>query len=181
MKFLIATDIHGSDKYFNILLKAIERESPDKVILLGDYFYHGPRNPFPDDYAPMKVAESMKNLGDKLILVKGNCDSEVDEMVSEREFLDSYTIDLEGKLVLCTHGHKISKYDTLKSSIYTAVINGHYHVNDYEYIDSVHYFTIASISLPKDGYEAAYAVVEKDLITIKNLEGKMMIKKSIET
>ncbi|MGI6593732.1 MAG: phosphodiesterase [Christensenellales bacterium] len=171
MKYLIATDIHGSIRWFNELMKAYEREKPDLLVLLGDYYYHGPRNPFPSEYSPIDVANKIIELGGKVILVKGNCDSEVDEMVTERDFISEYIVESNGKRVLFTHGHKISAYNPTPIA-YDAVINGHYHINDVSEVGVSKYITIASISLPKDGHPGSYGVLEKGIVTIKSLDGK---------
>ena len=82
-KYLIISDIHGSNYYANKINEICKRENPDKIILLGDLYYHGPRNPLPKEYNPMKVAELLNSLKEKILCVKGNCDAEVDEMISE--------------------------------------------------------------------------------------------------
>ena len=81
MKFLIASDIHGSAYYCKKLMELIETEAPDTILLLGDLLYHGPRNALPRDYDPMQVAAMLGNYADKILAVRGNCDAEVDQMV----------------------------------------------------------------------------------------------------
>ena len=88
MKLLVISDIHGSSYYANKILDIVNKENPDKIVLLGDLYYHGPRNPLPNDYAPMKVADILNSLKEKLLVVKGNCDAEVDEMISNFKFED---------------------------------------------------------------------------------------------
>ena len=83
MKLLIVSDIHGSGYYANKLLEIVEKENPDKIVLLGDLYYHGPRNPLTEKYGPMEVANILNSLKDKILAIKGNCDAEVDEMISE--------------------------------------------------------------------------------------------------
>ncbi|HHX49203.1 MAG TPA: phosphodiesterase [Clostridiales bacterium] len=175
MKYLIATDIHGSLKWFNKLMEAYNKENPDLLILLGDYYYHGPRNPFPNEYSPMDVANIIKTLKEKVVLIKGNCDSEIDETVTECDFISEYVVENNGKSVLFTHGHKISAYYPT-SKRYDAVINGHYHINEVVDVGKTKYITIASISLPKEGYEGSYAILENGVIIIKNLNGKELKK-----
>ena len=82
MKLLIVSDIHGSGYYANKLLEIVEKENPDKIVLLGDLYYHGPRNPLTEKYGPMEVANILNSLKDKILAIKGNCDAEVDEMIS---------------------------------------------------------------------------------------------------
>ena len=88
MKVLVISDIHGSGYYAEKIKEINEKEKPEKIILLGDLYYHGPRNNLSQEYNPMKVAEILNSLKDKLLVVKGNCDAEVDEMISEFEFKD---------------------------------------------------------------------------------------------
>lgn len=92
MKFLIASDIHGSAHFTEKLKERFIAEKADKLILLGDIYNHGPRNPFPEEYAPQKVAEMLNSLKDRLIVVKGNCDSDVDTLISEFDFVDNTVI-----------------------------------------------------------------------------------------
>ena len=89
MKYLIASDVHGSAYYADRIVERAKAENADLIILLGDIYNHGPRNPLPKDYAPMKVAETLNAVKDKLIVVKGNCDSQVDTLISEFDFIDS--------------------------------------------------------------------------------------------
>ena len=81
MKAVIVSDIHGSYYYAQRLKEIVEKENPDKVILLGDLYYHGPRNDLSQEYNPMEVSKILNAMKDKLLVVKGNCDAEVDEMV----------------------------------------------------------------------------------------------------
>lgn len=178
MKYFIATDIHGSIKWFNKLMLAYEKENPDAVIFLGDYYYHGPRNPLPNEYAPMKVADKIIELGDKAVLIKGNCDSEVDEMITSQNFVTEHVVVSKDKTVLFTHGHRVSAYCPTNLP-YSAVINGHFHVNDVKEINATKYITIASISLPKEGHKASYAILEDGILTIKDLEGVEILRVEI--
>ena len=106
MKLLIFSDIHGSSYYANKLKEIVSIENPDKIVLLGDLYYHGPRNNLSQEYAPMEVAKVLNELKDKLMVVRGNCDAEVDEMISEFKFEDHIFDTINGKRVYFTHGHK---------------------------------------------------------------------------
>ena len=92
MKFLIASDVHGSGYYAEKLVERMKEEKADKMILLGDVYNHGPRNPLPKDYAPMKVAEILNSVKSDLIVLKGNCDSQVDTLISEFDFIEDAVI-----------------------------------------------------------------------------------------
>ena len=110
MKLLIASDLHGSAYYCQKLLERIEAEQPDRILLLGDLLYHGPRNDLPRDYAPKQVIPMLNGLKDRIVAVRGNCEAEVDQMVLEFPVMADYTTLLleEGKLLFATHGHKFN-------------------------------------------------------------------------
>ncbi len=167
MKALFFTDIHGSEYALKEIENVIRKEEPDKIIFLGDILYHGPRNPFPTEYNPLGVAERIKNLGVPHIIVKGNCDSEVDEMVLGESFKHRYTLRMNGKKIICTHGHELDKIDADGAF---AVIYGHYHINEHTVKNGVNYVNISSVSLPKDGSSKAYAVFDGSCLTVKNFE-----------
>ena len=106
MKWMIASDIHGSAFYCEKMLKAFEREQADKLLLLGDILYHGPRNDLPKGYAPKKVIELLNNIKEKILCVRGNCDAEVDQMVLEFPVLADYMLLFDGTCAIyATHGH----------------------------------------------------------------------------
>ena len=106
MRVVIASDIHGSLYYTEKLKEIVEKENPEKIILLGDLYYHGPRNELTQEYSPMKVSEILNEMKDKLLVVKGNCDAEVDEMISKFKFEDHILLELNDKKFYFTHGHK---------------------------------------------------------------------------
>ena len=109
MKWMVASDIHGSAKYCRELLDAYEREKADRLLLLGDLLYHGPRNDLPEEYAPKMVIAMLNAKKNQILCVRGNCDAEVDQMVLEFPILADYCmLDLGTKLVYATHGHLTS-------------------------------------------------------------------------
>ena len=113
MKFLIASDIHGSAYYCEQLLQAFEREQAARLLLLGDILYHGPRNDLPRDYAPKKVIAMLNGMADTILCVRGNCDTEVDQMVLAFPILADYAVLPAGeRLVYVTHGHHLQYPDT---------------------------------------------------------------------
>ncbi|MCD8316455.1 MAG: phosphodiesterase, partial [Eggerthellaceae bacterium] len=106
MKFVIASDIHGSGRWCDVLLKAIDEIDPDRILLLGDLLYHGPRNPLSEGYDPPTVAYELSERADKIIAVRGNCDSEVDQMVLSFPCMADYSEVVDGPYTLyLTHGH----------------------------------------------------------------------------
>ena len=106
MKLVIASDIHGSAKWCREVMNVIEREAPDKIVLLGDLLYHGPRNPLPDEYAPAEVAAMLNGVADRIVSVRGNCEAEVDQMMLQFPCMADYAWIVDGPHQLyCTHGH----------------------------------------------------------------------------
>ena len=171
MKILIASDVHGSSFYLKKLIKAFETEQANLLVLLGDIYNHGPRNPLPEEYAPMTVSELLNGIKDKLIVVKGNCDSQVDTLISEFDFIEDLLVISGEKKVLLTHGHVFNK-DNLPKTKVDAIIYGHFHTGFIEDKDGVVVANAGSISLPKNNTENSYIILENGTITLKNLDGK---------
>lgn len=171
MKFLIASDLHGSAYYVEKILEKVIEEKADKLILLGDVYNHGPRNPLPENYAPMRVAELLNGIKEKLIVIKGNCDSEVDTMISEFDFVENCVVVSGGKSVFLTHGHVFNK-DNMPKTNFDAVIYGHFHTG---FIDKINQTVIAnagSVSLPKNNTPKSYLILEDRDLTLKDIDGK---------
>ncbi|MBQ7897251.1 MAG: phosphodiesterase [Clostridia bacterium] len=170
MKLFIASDIHGSAEYCRRLIKAVERENPTKILLLGDLLYHGPRNDLPTEYAPKEVTEMLNSIKEKLICVRGNCDSEVDQMMLEFPILADYAfLCWEGMTIYASHGH--CDFPLLQSGEY--VLSGHTHIPaDYEK-EGVRYLNPGSVSIPKENSWHGYMVLEGGVFTWKNLDGKI--------
>lgn len=144
MKVVIASDIHGSYKYTKRMVEFIEEKNPDKIVLLGDILYHGARNALPDEYNTIEVTNALNEYSDKIIAVRGNCDSEVDEMVTKFGLTNDYAeITLDGIKFYLTHGHLINKYEYLFEDNY--LISGHNHVYN---IDGKH-LNPGSVGIPK--------------------------------
>jgi len=147
MKFLIASDLHGSEHFTDELLNAFKRENADLLVLLGDIYYHGPRNPFPEVYCPKNVADKLNAFADRLLVIKGNCDSQVDTLISDFDFIENAVIVSGGKSVFLTHGHVYNK-DNLPKTKYNAVIYGHYHTGFIEKQGDIVVANAGSVSLP---------------------------------
>ena len=175
MKFLIASDLHGSSFYAQKLMEIFKNEGAEKLILLGDIYNHGPRNPLPKDYAPMKVAELLNSIKKDLIVIKGNCDSAVDTMISDFDFLDSAVLTSKEKTVFLTHGHVFNK-DQMPKTEFDAVIYGHFHTGFIERKGRTVVANAGSLSLPKNGTANSYIILEDGVITLKDLD-KNVIKK----
>lgn len=152
MKLVIASDIHGSVCWCERLMQVVEEESPDKLLLLGDILYHGPRNPLPDGYAPAEVAKMLNPLAERIVAVRGNCDSEVDQVVLSFPCLADYAWIVDGPHQLyCTHGHLWDPDNLPPLPQGSAFVYGHFHVKQNENADGIHLFNPGSVGLPKDG------------------------------
>ena len=173
MKIFIASDLHGSAYYAERIKERFAAEKADKLLLLGDVYNHGPRNPFPKDYAPQQVAEILNGLKDKLIVVKGNCDSQVDTLISEFDFIEDCCILTEDKTVFCTHGHIYNK-DNMPATRYDAVIYGHFHTGFIERVNGVLVANPGSVSLPKNGTPRSYILLDGNCLTLKTLDGEII-------
>ena len=163
MKILICSDIHGGENE-SIALVEIAK-TVDKVILLGDVLYHGPRNELPPSYRPKGVIPQIKKLEDKLIVaIRGNCDAHVDEMVLGIKLYDSYTIDLEGYPTLLKHGHL-----TIDETDASIVMSGHTHVPVCAKIGDKIYFNPGSTTIPKENNPPSYGLYEDGVLKVINL------------
>ena len=162
MKYLVVSDIHGSYYYASKIIDIINNENIDKLILLGDLYYHGPRNSLPKDYNPMEVCKLLNNIKDKLIAIKGNCDAEVDEMISEFPFNQNYEIIINDKKVLFTHGHKYN-IDNYPSDI-DILIYGHFHTGFIKYQNNKLFINSGSLSLPKNNTPNSYLIIDANNI-----------------
>ena len=109
MKLFVATDIHGSAYYAERVVEKFKQSGADLLVLLGDVYNHGPRNPFPKDYAPMRVAELLNSVSSKVLAIQGNCDSEVDSMISDFTFVKNNVLPLGNRKLFLTHGHVYNK------------------------------------------------------------------------
>lgn len=173
MKVLVISDIHGSSYYAEKIKEIVARENPDKIILLGDLYYHGPRNNLTQEYAPMKVAEILNSLKDKLLVVKGNCDAEVDEMISDFKFEDHLLLDINGKKIYFTHGHRYN-IEVIPYEDFEVLIYGHIHQGFIQEKEGYLFANPGSISLPKCGTEHSYLILEKDKFILKNVDGEVL-------
>ena len=169
MKYLIASDLHGSAYYAEKIVENFKMEKADKLILLGDIYNHGPRNPLPKDYAPMKVSEILNAINKDLIVIKGNCDSVVDTMISNFDFLDSAVITSGEKTVFLTHGHVYNKEKMPKTS-FSAIIYGHFHTCFIEQEKGVTIANAGSLSLPKQQTPNSYMILEDGKLTLKTID-----------
>ena len=174
MKFVIASDIHGSAFWCRKLVEAIEAEAPDQVILLGDLLYHGPRNPLPDGYAPAEVASMLNTMADRVVAVRGNCDAEVDQMMLEFPCMADYALVADGERKLfCTHGHVFEPDNPPRLAAGGVFLSGHTHVKVNEVRDGIRFVNPGSVALPKDGTHsfAVYCDGEVELHELVDIGG----------
>lgn len=173
MKVLVISDIHGSSYYARKIEEIVEKENPEKIVLLGDLYYHGPRNELSQEYAPMEVAKILNSLKDKLMVVKGNCDAEVDEMISEFKFEEHILTNINGKNIYFTHGHKYN-IENIPYEDFDILIYGHIHQGFIQEKEGYLFANPGSISLPKGGTEHSYLILEENQITLKDVDGRIL-------
>ena len=152
MKLLIASDIHGSAFWCGKLLEVAEKEQPDKLILLGDILYHGPRNDLPKGYAPKQVIPMLSSWKDKILCVRGNCEAEVDQMVLPFPCMAQYSqLMVDGKTFFLTHGHHHNPDNLPSLRSGDVFLFGHTHVKMDELRSDIRCLNPGSVSIPKDG------------------------------
>lgn len=171
MKVLVASDIHGSGYYAERLEEICKKENPDKIVLLGDLYYHGPRNELSQEYNPMKVASILNSMKDKLLVVRGNCDAEVDETISEFKFEDHILMQINGKKFYFTHGHKYN-IEKWPYEDFDCLIYGHIHQGFIQEKEGYVFANPGSISLPKCNTEHSYIILEENKIILKDVDEK---------
>ena len=171
MKILIASDIHGSAYYCKKLLETFEKENADRLLLLGDLLYHGPRNDLPREYAPKTVIELLNGLKDKIFCVRGNCDTEVDQMVLDFPILADYAVlPMNGKIVYATHGHIYNTSSLPPLQKGDVLLHGHTHIPVCEQTADYTYINPGSVSIPKENSPHSFILLEDCKFSWKNLE-----------
>lgn len=180
MKLMIASDIHGSAYYCKKMLEAYKREGADKLLILGDILYHGPRNDLPKEYKPKEVIAMLNDVKHELICVRGNCDTEVDQMVLEFPILADYCIiALDDVLCFVTHGHNFNPNNLPMLKDGDILLNGHTHIPAFDRHDKYTYVNPGSISIPKADSQHSYLIYEDGKFTFKNLEGEIFREETI--
>ena len=180
MKIIIASDIHGSWFYCQKLLNSLKLESAEKLVLLGDILYHGPRNDLPKDYSPKHVIPALNEIKDKIICVKGNCDAEVDGMVLDFPITEAYTkITFKERDIYFTHGHKYNIDNPLEMKSGDVLVYGHTHVPLCAERDGIIYMNPGSVSIPKENSAHGYIVFDDGTFTWKDFEGNTHMNFSI--
>ena len=173
MKWLIASDIHGSAPCCLKLTDAYKRENADRILLLGDILYHGPRNDLPEGYDPKSVIAMLNGLKNVVFSVRGNCEAEVDRMVLDFPVMAEYALlSIEKRLVFATHGHIFNKESLPPLNKGDILLHGHTHVPACEDCGSFIYMNPGSVSIPKDGSERGYMTFDDGVFSWKTLDGE---------
>ena len=173
MKLMIASDIHGSAWYCKKMLDRYKEEQAERLLLLGDLLYHGPRNDLPRDYDPKAVIAMLNENREELLCVRGNCDAEVDQMVLQFPILADYMIlYLEGRMIFATHGHIHNKESLPPLKKGDVLLHGHTHVQAMEDCGGYLYLNPGSVSIPKNGNRNSYMVYKDGVFIIKDMYGE---------
>lgn len=176
MKYLLVSDIHGSLPRLEKVLTFFNDNACDMLIILGDIANYGPRNGLPEGIDAMGVAERLNEYADRIIAVRGNCDSEVDQMLLNFPIMSTYNILVaEGKRLFLTHGHKYNEEKRTSMGI-DAIFYGHTHLWKLERgADGVLICNTGSITFPKGGNVPTFATIEADhTVCIRDLDGNIL-------
>ena len=173
MKLMIASDIHGSAYYCEKMLTAFENEKADKLLILGDILYHGPRNDLPEGYAPKKIIEMLNPIKEKLLCVRGNCDTEVDQMVLSFPVLAEYALlSFEECTIFATHGHIFNEEKLPPMANCDILLNGHTHIPKCTKHDTYIYMNPGSVSIPKENSPHSYMIFDGKAFEWKTLDNE---------
>ena len=170
MKLMIASDLHGSEYYVNLLVERLAEEQPERLVLLGDLLYHGPRNDLPRDYDTKKTAALLNALEPKPLCIRGNCDGEVDQMVLSFPILADFAALLaDGRTLYLTHGHHLTEAAAALSAG-DVLLYGHTHVPDFTLRDGLYYVNPGSVSIPKGGSPNSYLLWDAGTLLWKRVD-----------
>ena len=169
---MIASDIHGSAAYCEKLLAAFGREQADRLLLLGDLLYHGPRNDLPQGYAPKEVIAQLSGVKDKVFCVRGNCEAEVDQMVLPFPVLADYCLlEQKGRVIFATHGHHYNLENPPLLQPGDVLLHGHTHIPAKDNSLGFWYLNPGSVSIPKENSPHSYMTLEDGQFLWKDLDG----------
>ena len=161
MKLMIASDIHGSSYYCHKMIEAYQQEKADRLLLLGDLLYHGPRNDLPRDYNPKEVISMLNEIKNELLCVRGNCDTEVDQMVLDFPILAEYCLlEFDGRTIFATHGHNFNPDNLPMLKEGDILLNGHTHIPANQNMGTYTYMNPGSVSIPKEGSAHGYMIYD---------------------
>ena len=176
MKIFFISDIHGSLSALKTALDAFHREDCFRIAILGDLMYHGPRNPLPDDYRPAEVASLINGYKDRIIAVRGNCDSEVDQMLVEYPMMETYAQIADGeRMIFLTHGHVFGPGNLPPLCAGDILACGHTHIPVAEKSGDIFLFNPGSVSLPKNGNPPSYGIFDGNVLCVKKMDGSILL------
>lgn len=171
MKWMIASDVHGSAKYCRLMLQRFAEEQAERLLLLGDLLYHGPRNDLPEEYAPKQVIEMLNGCKERLLCVRGNCEAEVDQMVLQFPVLSDFAVfPVEDRVIYATHGHHNNADNPPPHCSGDILLCGHTHIPKCEEHGDFLYLNPGSVSIPKAGSCHSYLMLEGRQLAWKNVE-----------
>ena len=178
MKILTVSDIHGSSAYCRLLCDRIDEFDPDVVLLLGDLLYHGPRNALPDGYDPARTAKLLNAYADRIIAVKGNCDSEVDSLMLDFPLIPDFSLLIaDDTRIYISHGHKFGAEEHFPMKNGSFFLSGHTHVPDLTEKDGVVFMNPGSVSIPKKSSCRSYMTYSGGVFCWRELDGGNVYKR----
>lgn len=176
MKLFFASDLHGSLPATEQVLEKYSASEANHLILLGDILNHGPRNPVPEGYQPAEVAQRLNQYSNQIIAVRGNCDSEVDQMLLDFPMLESnaWVLLASGVRLFLTHGHSYNSEHRPPLRSGDVLAHGHTHIPVAELIDEQFIFNPGSVTFPKGGYPASYGLYQDGEFKVVSMEGEVI-------
>ena len=175
MKYLVISDIHGSSYYAKKIDEIYNKEKPEKIILLGDLYYHGPRNVLTEQYNPSEVANILNKYKDIILCTKGNCDAEVDEMISDFKFEEYIELKINGVDFFFSHGHKYN-IDNVPL-VGEVVVYGHFHTGFIKEEYGIIFANPGSIALPRNNSKHSYLIINDNELILKDVDGNVIDRK----
>lgn len=180
MKIIVASDIHGSAYYCRKMIETYKKEAGERLLLLGDILYHGPRNDLPKEYAPKEVIAMLNEMKEEICAVRGNCDTEVDQMVLEFPILADYSLLMLGDAcIYVTHGHAYNREHLPPLKAGDVLLHGHTHIYCADQSEGNLILNPGSVSIPKGGNPPTYGVLEDGWFRVKDFEGHVLIEQRI--
>ena len=175
MKIMFASDIHGSAYYCRKMLDIYSESGAGRLVILGDILYHGPRNDLPREYAPKEVIAMLNPLKNQIYAIRGNCDTEVDQMVLEFPVMADYAIlVLNGLTFFATHGHLFNQDQMPPLKAGDILVHGHTHLLKAEKVNGHYILNPGSTSIPKGGNPATYAILDEQDFKIFDFDGNVV-------
>lgn len=177
MELFFASDLHGSLPATERMLDEFEQSQASQLVLLGDVLNHGPRNPVPDGYNPPDVARLLNRYATQIIAVRGNCDSEVDQMLLQFPMMADYVWLLleSGQRLFITHGHLYNQTQRPPLRCGDVLVHGHTHIPVAQSLDEIIVFNPGSVTFPRDGYQASFGILSDKKLRVQSFAGEVMV------